>query len=251
MTQPFDYEKWEQPIAAYIHGRLSDTDRQAFEQELAQNEDLKAALEFDQLLQKAATTLLLAEAAQLTSVPPRQVPRQSNGGLSRYWFGIVGSLVLIGAIWFWGGGSTYWAQRAAQNWLTVNLQPLELRDFNADGNELLALQAYQQNQFEKAEQWFSQDDSPAKNQNAIRLYRAINALCVKPPQTEKAISILEVRYEHRSPPYKLEAVEWYLLLGYAQKGHWEAALKVAKRIPKESAYFEQAQQFIPLIEKIK
>ncbi len=248
MAQTFDYEKWEYPIAAYIHGQLSDADQRAFEQELAHNEDLKAAVELDKLLQKAATTLLLAEAAQWTMAPTPQVPPKSNWGLTRYGFGIVGVLVLLGASWW--GLSPYWARRAVQNWLTVHVQPLEFRDFNSDGNELLALQAYHQNQFEKAEQLFSQDDSPVKNQNATRLYRAINGLCVKPPQTEKAIRILEERYEHRSG-YKFEAVEWYLVLGYAQQGRWQAALKVAKSIPKESAYFAQAQQFIPLLEKIK
>jgi hypothetical protein len=248
----FQYEAWETRIRAYLHNEMIPAEKQQFEALMQQNAMLKEAVWFDGVLkQKAELAALTAYAHQNwealnQSVASKQAQKKWTRSIT---FG-VGLVVIIALSWW--GGSTYLAQRAVQNQLTLHLQPLELKDdaFTADGNELLALKAYQQNQFEQAEKLFSQDDSPVKNQNALRLYRAINGLCVKPPQTDKAIRILEVRYEQRNL-YKFQAVEWYLCLGYVQQGRWDAALKVAKQIPKESPYFEQAQKFIPLIENVQ
>ncbi|MEY4937113.1 MAG: hypothetical protein RIS64_3472 [Bacteroidota bacterium] len=248
----FQYETWETRIRAYLHNEMIPSEKQQFEALMQQDPMLKEAVWFDGVLkQKAELTALTAYAHQnwdaLNQSAAAKRAQKSWTRFIKFGFGL---MLMIGLSWW--GGSRYLAQQAVQNELTLHLQPLELRtdEFTADGNELLALKAYQQKQFEKAEQLFSQDDSPVKNQNAIRLYRAINGLCAKPPQTKKVIQILEGRYEQRNL-YKFQGVEWYLFLGYVQQGRWEAALKVAKQIPKESVYFEQAQQFIPLIEKIK
>lgn len=240
----FQYSEWETQIEAYLYNKMTPADRLQFEQLMQQNPDLKAAVGFDQILKQKAEIVALTQYAHRNWDALNQAQQSHATQWMRYkWFG----LIVILSLGFWAG-SRYLTQRPIQNWLALNLQPLELVDeaFHAEGTELLALKAYQSRQFEVAEALFTQEDSLKNIKSFMRLYRAINALCVKPPQTHQAIPILEGFYRNQTP-FKSESVQWYLMLAYLQQREWEKARKVAAQIPAESPYFKQAQVLIPKI----
>ena len=134
----------------------------------------------------------------------------------------------------------------AIKWLSNTPLPYDNTNFAnfQTGKDSIAIQAYMQGHYAEAEAFFSQNDAKENNAFGPRgLYRAINALLIHPPKTDKAIEILSARYENKNT-FRYEAVEWYLALAYLQKKDADAAKKILEGISKQSEYAPNAAEIL-------
>ena len=249
-TDNFDYEAWEDKITAYLNGSMSPEDHAVFEKNMAENTDLAEAVSFDKTLNQQAKANLLFQHLvpqmndfvienKLESKPtsPRTPLSIKTilGGLSLI------LLVILGGFW------VYQAQRSAkyativQKWTLTDPMPYVGNDtlFRTDATAE-AIKAYQRGNYQQAETYFLQDDSRENNQQNSRLYRAITAIMVQPPNTDKAIQLLEERYGDNQR-FGYQAIEWYLALAYLQKKDVAKAFKILKEIPNNSEYASKAK----------
>ena len=96
----------------------------------------------------------------------------------------------------------------------------------------------------EAETLFTQNETKQVNNFGPRgLYRAINALMIKPPKTDMAIGILETRYEDKNT-FRYDAVEWYLAMAYLQKEDYKKAKSILENMNKQSEYGSQAVELL-------
>lgn len=264
-TNNFDYDEWEDQINDYLNQKMSDADRLQFEADMANIPDLKDAVEFDKALNQRATEhhLLQHLKPQLdnyirdkfpdNSVQPKSIetskPPVSSYPLSiKRFLGVLSLMAFIGisVIIF----NRYQKQgnynQIAAKWLSN--APLVYDNTNfanfQTGKDSRAIQAYRQGHYAEAESYFSQNDVKENNAFGPRgLYRAINALMIQPPNTDKAIEILSARYENKNT-FRYEAVEWYLALAYLQKEDINAAKKILEGISIESEYATKANEIL-------
>lgn len=265
-TNNFDYDEWEDRISAYLNQKMSDADRLQFEADMTNIPDLKDAVEFDKALNQRATEHHLFQhlKPQLdhyikekfpdNPIRPENIetpkpPIGSSYPLSKKLFLSVLSLIVliaISVIAFNRYQKLENYNQIAIKWLSNTPLPYDntnLANFQT-GKDSMAIQAYMQGHYAEAEAFFSQNDVKENNAFGPRgLYRAINALMIQPPKTDKAIEILSARYENKNT-FRHEAVEWYLALAYLQKKDADAAEKILAGISKESEYAAKANEIL-------
>lgn len=264
-TNNFDYDEWEDRISAYLHQKMEEADRLQFEADMTNMPDLKAAVEFDKALNQRATEYHLLQHLKpqldnyIKDKFPEDTPTSENietpePSIEKYPLSIkriLGALILMSLIGVsviifnryqnqekYSQIATKWLSSAALKYDNTNFA-----DFQT-GKDSMAIQAYMQGHYDEAETFFIQNDSKDNNAFGPRgLYRAINALLIQPPKTDKAIEILSARYENKNT-FRYEAVEWYLALAYLQKKDADAAKKVLEGISKGSEYATKASEIL-------
>ena len=257
-TDNFEYEDWEAKISAYLKDTMPLQDRLDFEKNMSENPSLKEAVEFDKALNQQAQAHLLFKHLtphledfiaenkldEQQSSPLPKSPRYPLsiktilGGLSLVLLLVLGIL----SIFTYQKDKKY--TQIIHKWTMADPLPYIGNDTLFQNNATSeAVKAYQRGDYKQAEMFFLQNDSPEKDQQNARLYRAVTALLTQPPNTDKAIQILEVRYGDKRR-FGYEAIEWYLALAYLQKKDNEKALKVLNNIPKDSDYTQKAQSLM-------
>lgn len=264
-TNNFDYDEWEDRISAYLNQEMSDTDRFQFETDMSNMPDLKDAVEFDKVLHQRATEHHLLQhlrpqldnyikenfsdnPTQIENIDPTE-PSLNKYPLSKKLFWGALSLIVVIFISMIAYNSYQKSKEydhIMTKWLSNAPLPYDNTNFAnfQTGYDSMAIQAYIQGHYAEAESYFSQNEVKENNVYGARgLYRAVNALMIQPPNTDKAIEILRARYENKNT-FRYEAVEWYLALAYLQKKNKEVAKKILESIPKESEYATNAIQIL-------
>lgn len=273
----FDYEDWEDSINAYLNAEMTDAERVAFERVMSNNADLKDAVDFESALTQRATDHFLfqhlkpkmkdfvnenfpnsekenAGNSEKENVENIDAPTK-KGPLSIKGISVIFSVILTLFVAFFLF-NRYQKQanydKIMANWLTNAPLPYDNTNFAnfQAGADSLAIQAYAQGDYATADTYFSQNDGQQDNAFGPRgLYRAVNALLIQPPKTDKAIKILSNRMENENS-FLHDAVAWYLALAYVQKHDIEAAKKALKGIaqtsdfaPKAAALLKELSEF--------
>jgi hypothetical protein len=262
-TDNFDYDEWEDRISAYLSDKMTDADRIEFERNMSISNDLKEAVAFDMAIKKRANEYHLFEhikphlddfvkenaLKEDTKTDENTKPPQNKYPLSIKLFLNGLGLVLLIIISYWAFNNyqksenqkylmAKWLDNAPLAYENTNLQQYQT------GSDSLAIIAYKAKQYEEAEKLFMQNDTKQINDFGPRgLYRAINALMIKPPKTDLAIDILMVRYENKNT-FRYDAVEWYLAMAYLQKEDYKKAKNILENIDKQSEYANQAVEVL-------
>jgi hypothetical protein len=259
----FDYDEWEDRINAYLTDKMTDADRIEFEQNMSINNDLKEAVAFDKAVKKRATEYHLFEhikpqlddfVKEKTQPDDDKIEENKQSPQSKYplsikqFLGSLGLILLI-VIGYWAFNNyqksenhkyimTKWLNNEPLAYNNTNLQQFQV------GADSLAIIAYTAKQFAEAEQFFMQNDTKQSNDFGPRgLYRAINALMIKPPKTDLAIGILEARYDNKNT-FRYDAIEWYLAMAYLQKEDYKKAKNILENMGKQSKYASQAVELL-------
>ncbi len=267
-TNNFEYEDWEDRINDYLKGKMTDAERIQFEAAVSNSTDLQEAVAFEKALTNRATEHFLYQHLKpkmddfvkenLSDDEPKNT-KPENGPLSinrisdmidhirGKIISPVGLFLFLGllviGVWVFNRyqKSAVYDQMMVQ-WLTNAPLPYDntnLANFQT-GADSLAIQAYIQGDYVKAEAYFVQNDAKTQNTFGPRgLYRAVNALMVQPPKTDKAIEILSFRKGNPST-FRHDAVEWYLALAYLQKHDVATAKKILEGIAKDSEFATKA-----------
>jgi hypothetical protein len=262
-TDNFDYDEWEDRINAYLTDKMTDADRIEFEQNMSINNDLKEAVAFDKAVKKRATEYHLFEhikphlddfVKEKTLPDNDKKEENKKSPQSKYPFSIKQflsglGLVLLSVIGYWAFNNyqksenqkyimAKWLDNAPLAYDNTNLQQYQT------GSDSLAIIVYEAKQFEEAEKLFIQNDTKQVNDFGPRgLYRAINALMIKPPKTDLAIEILVARYDNKNT-FRFDVVEWYLAMAYLQKEDYKKAKNILENIDKQSEYANQAVELL-------
>lgn len=259
----FDYEDWEDRIDAYLNAKMTDAERIEFESVMSNNVDLKAAVAFERTLKQRATDHFLfqhlkpqmedfvkekfpnleVENGDRVNVPRPIGPLSIKGIFGVFSLVVV---VILGVFLFNRYQKQAVYDKIITNWLTNAPLPYDNTNFAnfQIGADSLAIQAYIQGDYAKADTYFSQNDGQQNNAFGARgLYRAINALLVQPPKTDKAIAILSNRMDNDNS-FRHDAVEWYLALAYVQKHDIAAAKKVLEGMAQTSVFAPKADALL-------
>jgi Tfp pilus assembly protein PilE len=273
----FNYDDWQDKIFAYINKKMSDSDRQAFEVQMNENAELREAVTFDMILNEEAEIHFLAEYAQANwsheltdassdnknegentseSTPNQAITPKS---VTTYPLSIKAILGILAVVVILGFGYFIYKSRLNQAKIT-ELERIEQTLFphiviDATTAKDTAISLYNSKQFEAAERFFIQQDMTNKNENgAYGLSRALNALFLDDKsKTDLALKILKPRYEAGDTKFEYEIIEWYLVKAYLQKGDYEAAKeivkKIAKKIDTKTKYVSDAREILSVLEK--
>lgn len=262
-TDNFDYDEWEDSINAYLTDKMTHADRIEFERNMSINNDLKEAVAFDKAVKKRATEYHLFQhikphlndfvkektTTDDTKTEENTQPSQSGGPLSIKLFLSGLGLVFLVLIGYWAFNSYQKSENQKyiiEKWLDNAPLPYDntnLQQFQT-GADSLAIIAYKAGQYMEAETLFTQNETKQVNNFGPRgLYRAINALMIKPPKTDMAIGILETRYEDKNT-FRYDAVEWYLAMAYLQKEDYKKAKSILENMNKQSEYGSQAVELL-------
>ena len=255
----FDYDDWEDRIGDYLNNKLTDTDRQQFELDMAQVEGLKDAVEFDSVLKNQAKeqalfqhlkpkidTYIQDNIVKNEEIDKSVTPKHSLSMTQI--FGILGLILfsILGVLLFKRIQKTNTQSELISKWLTnkpIAYENTNLAAFQT-GADSAAIEAYKTRKYAEAEAFFRQNDVKGANEFGPRgLYRAINAMMVKPPNTTIAIQILENRFQNKNT-FQYDAVAWYLALAYVQNKDFKASKKVLETIGNNSEYFNNAQTLL-------
>jgi hypothetical protein len=267
--QNFDYSDWEERIADYINETMTQADRIQFEKDMADTLELKKAVELDKALHQRASELYLFEHLKpladdyVKEKFPEYHPqaKKENANIEplkksplsiKLILSVLSVLLLVGLGFFYNNYQKRENHRQIiSKWLTqkpLSYDNTNLADFQT-GNDSLAIVAYIQRQYDKAESLFLTNDSRENNAFGPRgLYRAVNALMTTPPKTDIAIELLARRYDNKNT-FLYDAVEWYLALAYLQKKDIENAQKILRNVSDNSVYNNEARQLLKDIEQ--
>lgn len=264
----FNYNDWADKICAYISSKMTDIDRQEFEVQMAQIPELQEAVDFDTLLKKQAQEHFYEEyintnwddimsdvssentdnktpekpTTNIDTPPTNPVkPPLSIKGI----LGGLGVLALLVSAYF-----IY--QNQAKNAKLSRIE--QLQDvwfapitFENDNIQEKATDMFKNGLYEQAETVFFEADT-IKNKNddvgAYGLYRAMNALTIKPPKSDLAFKILEKRYNKGNLPFKPEVTKWFLIKVYLQKKDYaNAQLMLEKMTQEDLSKIPNAKQY--------
>jgi hypothetical protein len=242
----FQYEDWETQINAYLHGELSEEACQGFETAMAENLDLKAAVDFEAVFAEQVQRKLLFQhfKPQMDAYFAGVVPTPALTSPSFWKWGLSG-LAILGLGWnFYALRQEQQHQALMQQWL----QPLPYGRTNmAETKDSLALKAYLEGRFADAEAIFSANDAllPVRGEGS-ELYRAVNAILAE--QSQRAIPILTARLKEMEtqPIFQPEVVRWYLAMAYLQQKDYPNAKRILQTIDNQ-AYADKAKQLLNLL----
>jgi hypothetical protein len=266
----FDFDDWEDRINDYLKGKLTDAERTQFEAALSNSTDLQEAVAFEKALNQQATEHFLFQHLKPkmddfvknnlpdddTDTPTPDTQNPTKGPLSIK--SLLGALLLIlmvcvGVYVFNRYQKTKIYDQITATWLTNAPLPYDntnLANFQT-GQDSLAIQAYIKGDYTKAESFFSQNDAKQTNAFGPRgLYRAVNALMILPPKTDKAIEILSFRNDNPNT-FRHDAVEWYLALAFLQKKDVVAAKRILQGISKDSEFAAKAEALLQELQRNK
>ena len=274
-TPPFNYDDWEDKIIAYVSGKMADADRQKFESQMAEMPELQEAVAFDALMKKQADNHFMtqyfntnwddivkdiipeeAETAKEREAEALNSEAQPLATSPKYPLSIKAILGGLGIVLLAFVGYFMYQNQVKpsketriENAMQTLFPPLP---FDAEGTNLIdeAIDLYRVNKFEEAEVLFAQKDSTMrKNEDdAYGLYRAVNALMLRPPKTDIAYQILRNRYSFGGNSFKSNDVEWYLVLAYLQKKDYDNAKKILRNITNQT-YEPNARKILNILEE--
>jgi DNA-directed RNA polymerase specialized sigma24 family protein len=234
MTSDFNYDIWEDQIRAFIGNKMSANERVQFELKMQELPELKEAVELDKMIQlnaeehaifnhlKENWDAISGENKPINEPIDTHISKKRPLSIKAFLGLFLGVLLMISAYFF---NENRKKGRIFKDLIGVYQKPLPLENSNltdvALASDKEALKAYAEGRFNDAELLFLKADSKENNRNAARgLYRAVNAFMLKPPQSDKTISILS---ERDSTTFRYDAVQWYLALAYLQKKDFKQA----------------------------
>ena len=263
----FDYNDWADKIFTYINGKMTPADSTEFEAQMAQIPELQDAVDFDIMLKKQAQEHFYQEYINanwddiMGNAPSDNVDNKTKGkdakdikaafNTAKYPLsikGILGGLsvlILLVSVYF------MYQNQAKKTKLShiESLQDIWFApiSFETDNLNDTVKSLYRNGLYEQAELIFVETDTFInKNEpvGAYGLYRAINALTIKPPKTDLAFEILKTRYALGELSFKSEVTKWFLIKVYLQKKDYtKARLMLKEMTPEEIKKIPNAEQY--------
>lgn len=233
-------------IDRYLRGKMSPAERVEFEAKIEQEESLAAEVDSlrpaYQLMQAAGQISLKEQLSALEQEITAEESVEASRSLFRSpvaWAVAAALLVLALTIgWWWQQGPADPTELYAEYFEPYEA-PINLRAGGTQDHWQQAVQAYETGDFVTAAEQFALSDTTEEHPVfLLDLYQGLSWLNQAPPQTAKAVPLLERVL--KTPNLYQEVARWYLALAALQQGEAEGGKQWLNQI--ESDRYKSAER---------
>lgn len=239
----------EDKIDTYLKGKMSEAERQDFEQEMNNQEELfstvetqRSALEYIDVLGDRELKGKLQQIHQRVIKPEEKIIAKKN--MWRNISLIAASIaLLLGTYWFFLKPPT------SAQLFSIHYEPYDLsfttRDLDATGDLTKIHRLYNNEEFEAL---IPLIESRLSSEEDAKVRLALGIAYLNQGKANEAIEVLQILLKEKDPLFEEQAI-WYTALAYLKLEEFSACTKHLKSLPNSSPFYKNGLQIIQEISK--